>query len=322
MSDLQGYLRRLLPAFAVVLATGISARASDLLIAMPNWPSGQATANILKVALKKEFGLDADVREMGTLIAFAGLNSGEVDIHPEVWLPNLDNLVDKYVKEAGTVALSPKGVPAWQGICANRTAAEKYGIRDVSDLSDPKKTAALDTDGDGRGEMWIGAQTWSSTAIERIRANGYGYAKTMTLLEMPEDVGMAAVDAADATDRPIVFACYAPHYVFELHDIVRLTEPPHDPAKWKIVLPSEDPLWLSKSSAHVAWGAAHFHIAYATSLGKRYPKVMEFLKKIDLKPEEVTKMAYALQVERQDPYKYAVQWVAERGARVDGWAKP
>ena len=194
--------------------------------------------------------------------------------------------------------------------------------RDISDLSDPKKTAAFDTDGDGHGEMWIGAQTWSSTSIERIRANSYGYAKTMTLLEMPEDVGMAAVDAAEATQRPMVFGCYAPHTVFKLHDIVRLTEPPYDPAKWKVVLPSEDPLWLSKSSAPVGWDAAHYHIAYATSLRKEHPEVVKFLERVDFKPEEGTDMSYALQVERQDPYEFAEQWVAKNAARVDGWAKP
>ena len=115
-------------ATALIMACSAAARAADLVIAMPNWSSGQATANILKVGLKKEFGLDAEVVEMGTLIAFAGLDSGKVDIHPEVWLPNLDNLVDRYVTKAKTVALSPKGVPAWQGICANRAAAND-GIR-------------------------------------------------------------------------------------------------------------------------------------------------------------------------------------------------
>lgn len=296
-----------------------SSHAADLVIAMPNWSSGQATANILKVSLKQEFGLDADAVEMGTLIAFAGLNSGTVDIHPEVWLPNLDNLVRKYVTEDGTVALSPIGVPAWQGICATRVAADKYGIRDVSDLNDTKKTAALDTDGDGRGEMWIGAQTWSSTTIERIRANSYGYAKTMTLLEMPEDVSMAAVDAAEATQRPMVFNCYAPHVVFKLHDIVRLTEPPFDPAKWKIVLPSEDPAWLSKSSAAVGWSTAYYHIAYATRLRQKYPEVARFLDNVRLTPEDATDMSYAIQVERQDPYKFATQWVAKNQARVKEW---
>lgn len=309
-------------AVSALVGASFPAGAADLVIAMPNWWSGKATANIIKVGLKKEFGLDADAVEMGTLIAFAGLDSGQVDIHPEVWLPNLDNLVKRYVTDAGTVAISPIGVPAWQGICATKVAADKDGIRDIADLSDEKKTAVLDTDGDGRGELWIGAPTWSSTEIERIRANSYGYAKTLTLLEVQEDVGMAAVDAAEATERPMVFACYAPHAVFKLHDIVRLTEPPYDAAKWKVVLPGEDPQWLSKSNAAVGWDAAHYHIAYATSLRQKHPDVVRFLDRIDFKPEEAIDMSYALQVERQDPLAFAEQWVAKNQARVDGWAKP
>src|SRR5688572_17211641 len=166
-------LAGLVAALSWVAGCGMAASA-DIVIAMPNWPSGQGTANILKVGIAERFGLDAEVQPLGELIAFAGLDSGAVDIHPEVWLPNLDNLVKRYVTDEGTVALSPVGVPAWQGICATRVAAEANGIDDISDLSDPAKTAALDTDGDGRGEMWIGAETWSSTAIERIRANSYG----------------------------------------------------------------------------------------------------------------------------------------------------
>lgn len=309
-------------AVSMFVSAGMGARAADLVIAMPNWSSGQATANILKVAIEREFGLEADAIEMGTLIAFAGLDSGKVDIHPEVWLPNLDNLVERYVTDAGTVAISPVGVPAWQGICATRIAVERHGIKDISDLNDPQKTAALDTDGDGRGEMWIGAQTWSSTGIERVRANSYGYAQSLTLLEMPEDVGMAAVDAAQATDQPLVFACYAPHAVFKLHDIVRVTEPPHDPAKWKIVLPSEDPAWLTRSSATTGWDAARYHIAYAASLRAEHPEIAAFLDRVAFEPEEAVEMSYALQVERQDPYEFAQQWVEENAERVDAWAKP
>lgn len=316
------WCRGIAAAVSTLVLASTSAYAAELVIAMPNWPSGQATANILKVALKKEFGIEADATEMGTLTAFAALNSGEVDIHPEVWLPNLDNLVKQYVTDAKTAAISPLGGDGWQGICATRVAADKVGIKDISDLSDPKKTAALDTDGDGRGELWIGAETWSSTTIERIRANSYGYAKTLTLLEMPEDVGMAAVDAAVATDQPMVFGCYAPHVVFKLHDIVRLTEPPYDPAKWKIVLPTEDAAWLSKSSAPVGWDAAHFHIAYATSLRKKHPEVVKFLERVSFTTDEVTEMSYAIQVDRKDPFTFAEEWVASHDARIKEWAKP
>lgn len=319
-------MRRLLQGMA--LAAGLSgltagaAQARDLVIAMPNWPSGQVTANILKIGLKKQFNLEATVTEMGTLIAFNGLNGGDVDIHPEVWLPNLDNLVKKYVTDAGTVAVSPVGGEGWQGICATRAAADGAGIKDIADLSDAKKTAALDTDGDGKGELWIGAPTWSSTTIERIRANSYGYANTLSLFETPEDVGMAAVDAAEATDRPMVFACYAPHVVFKLHDIVRLTEPPYDAAKWKIVLPTEDAEWLSKSSASVGWDKAHFHIAYATALGKQHPEVAKFLERVSFSAEEATEMSYGVQVDGKTPAELAERWVAAHEERIKEWAKP
>lgn len=313
---------RFLPAvLAAMLAASVAlpATAADLVIAMPNWPSGQATANILKVGIAKKFGLDAEVKELGTLNAFVGFEAGTVDIQPEVWRPNFEDVVRKYVTEKGVGQLTERSVPAWQGLCATPEAAKT--IKSAADLSDPEKTKVLDTDGDGKGEMWIGAATWLSTGIERARAAGYGYDKTLTLFEAEEEVAMAAVDAAVATERPMVFYCYAPHHVFELHPIARLEEPPHDAAKWKI-LPPSDPLWVSKSSASTAWQAAHFQIAYATAFGKKHPDVAKFLEKVDLSPEEVTKMSYALEVERQAPADYAKKWAEDNAARIDGWAKP
>ena len=67
----------------------------------------------------------------------------------------MDDLVKKYVDEKGEVTLSNKSVAAWQGLCA--TAAAAKTIKSVADLTDPEKTKVLDTDGDGRGEMWIGS---------------------------------------------------------------------------------------------------------------------------------------------------------------------
>lgn len=297
------------------------ALSADLLVAMPNWPSGQAAANIIKYGIKQKLNLDADVREMGSMTAFAGMDSGEVDVYPEVWLPNLDSLVKKYVDGRKTVDLSPKGVPATQGICVTRETADKYGVKDISDLADPKKAAVFDTDGNGKGEMWIGALGWSSTSIEKIRAKSYGYDKTMTLLQMPEDMAMAAVDAAAASGQPMAFYCYTPHHMFKLHDIVQLTEPKYDPAKWHIVMPSDDPDWLTKSEAPVAWDASHFYIGFASSTAKRLPKVAAFLSHIDFTPEEVTEMSYALQVDRQDPAKFAQDWVARHQDRLNAWSK-
>jgi len=311
----------MLLATGTVLSLTTWTMAADLVIAMPNWPSGQAGANILKLAIAKKFGLDAEVRELGTMLAFAGMASGEIDIVPEVWLPNFDDVVKRHGAEgAKDVVLSHLAVSAWQGLCATSDAASA-GIKDVSDLNDPAKTALLDTDGDGQGEVWIGASTWKSTGIERVRANSYGYAKGVTLVETEEDVAMAAVDAAVATGRPMVFYCYAPHHVFKLHDIVRLSEPPYDAAKWKIASPSDDPLWINNSSAPVAWGPVEFHIAYSAAFAAKHPDVAAFLEKVDFKPDEISAMSYALQVDRQLPADYAKAWVDQNGSRVDGWGR-
>jgi glycine betaine/proline transport system substrate-binding protein len=311
----------MLLATATVLSLASATVAADLVIAMPNWPSGQAGANILKLAIAKKFGLDAEVRELGTMLAFAGMASGEVDIVPEVWLPNFDDLVRRHGAQGDKdVVLGHSAVSAWQGLCATSDAVGA-GIKDVSDLSDTAKTALLDTDGDGQGEVWIGAPTWKSTGIERVRANSYGYAKSVTLVEAEEDVAMAAVDAAVATGRPMVFYCYAPHHVFKLHDIVRLTEPPYEAAKWKIASPADDPLWITNSSAPVAWGPVEFHIAYSATFAAKHPEVAAFLEKVDFKPDEISAMSYALQVDRQLPQDYAKAWVDDNGGRVEEWGR-
>lgn len=313
--------KTLLAATLLVGTQAIPSLASELVIAMPNWPSGQVSANIMKIVIKDELGLDAKVEEMGTLTAFSGLETGAVDVHPEIWRPNLDSLIKKYVDEEKKVALSPKSMAAWQGICATRAAAETVGIRDINDLNDPEKTAKLDTNGDGIGEMWVGAASWSMTPIEKVRANSYGYSKNLDLLETSEEVGMAAVDAAEATGQPMVFACYAPHYVFKLHDIQRLTEPKHDAAQWNIILPIDDPAWFTKSTAKTAWSTGQVQVGYAASLKKRHPDVVKLLNNIDFTPDEASQMAYALEVEKQKPYDYAVSWVASHKDRVRGWVQ-
>ena len=58
-------------------------------------------------------------------------------IHPEVWLPNQQNLHDTYVTKKGTVSMNPNGVPSFTGVCATKCTIERTGIKALSDLTDP-----------------------------------------------------------------------------------------------------------------------------------------------------------------------------------------
>jgi glycine betaine/proline transport system substrate-binding protein len=294
---------------------------TTVVIGVPDWASARATANIIKVVLEQNLAVAVELKAMSNEDIFAGMDAGTVHAHPEVWEPNLDALRKTYVEQRGTVREAPHAVSASQGLCTTRKTAAELDIRSVDDLSDRVKAVLFDTDFDAKGEMWIGDPTWTSTQVEKIRAQSYGYYKTMTLLEGPEEVALAGIDAAIAVGRPVVFYCYRPHYLFELHDIVRLEEPAHDPAKWRIVLPREDPDWLAKSTASVAWGESHFRIDYAAALADSLPEAARLLDAISLDTETVSRMSYALVIERKEPGAFAREWVDAHDDVVASWVE-
>ena len=155
--------------------------------------------------------------------------------------------------------------------------------------------------------------------MEKIRAKSYGYAETMQLKEMDESLALAEVDNAVSQDKDIVFFCYTPHHMFALHELVILKEPAYDEAKWTVIQPTDDPEWLEKSDAAVAWNTAFLHIHYATSLEGDQPEAANMLSKVQLDTATVSAMTYALVVDKQDPAEFAAKWVADNASIVDGW---
>ena len=307
---------------AALLTAGVSSsHAADVVIGVPNWPSVAATASILKVVLEDNFGLEVELQNGTNPVIFEAMDSGSMHVHPEVWLPNQVNLHETFVKTKGTVKMSPNGVPAFQGMCVTKATADRTGIKMLSDLADPDMAKNFDTNGDGRGEVWIGASGWASTNIEKIRAKSYGYDETMELLEMDETLAMAEVDNAVAKDADHAFFCYTPNHMFALHDLVVLEEPEFDASKWKVIQPTDDPEWLEKSDAPVAWDLAYLHVHYATSLEEAHPEAAAMLGNVKLTTDLVSSMTYALVVEKANADDYAKQWVQDNAGLVDSWMK-
>ena len=298
-----------------------SAQAADVVIGVPNWPSAAATASILKVVLEDNLGLEVELQNGTNPVIFEAMDTGSMHVHPEVWLPNQTNLHDKYVTSKGTVRMSPNGVPSFQGMCVTKASAERTGITAIADLADPDMAKNFDSNGDGLGEAWVGASGWASTNIEKIRAKSYGYDETMELLEMDEALAMADLDAAIAKDANHVFYCYTPNHMFALYDLVILEEPPYDASKWTIIQPTDDPEWLEKSSAPVAWDLAYLHVHYAASLEESHPEAAALLSKVKLTTDQVSHMTFGLVVEKMSADDYAVQWAKDNAELVDSWMK-
>lgn len=293
--------------------------AADVVIGVPNWPSVQATAHILKVAIENKLGLTVELKNGSNKAVFDEMDAGTIHVHPEAWLPNLDHLKRQYVDAKKSVKMNPSGGVGTQAMCVTKGTAERTGIVELKELRNPEMAKKFDLDGDGKGDVWIGAEGWGSTPIERIRARSYGYDDTMTLRAMAEDTALAEVDDAVKQSKDIVFFCYTPHHMFNVNELVILKEPAYDATKWIIVQPSPTPGWLEKSSADVAWENASLNVSYATSLEKDQPKAAAMLAKVTLTTEALSAMTFALSVEKQDPAEFAAKWVEENAQTVDSW---
>jgi glycine betaine/proline transport system substrate-binding protein len=310
-------------ALALLATTALpmagAAQAADLVLGVPNWPAANATSNILKVVIEENFGLDVELQNGTNPIIFEAMDAGSMHLHPEVWLPNQVNLHKKYVEEAGTVIMNENPVQAVQGMCVTKHTAETHGITSINDLTDPDKMAIFDKDGNGTPEVWIGAPGWASTAIEKIRAKSYGYDQTVELKEYDGTVAWGELGAAANADDPWIGFCYEPHFIFVAYDLVYLDEPPHDPATWTIVQPTDDPAWLEKSQASTAWKGATLHLHYAASVAENFPEVAAMLDAYEMPPEVLSQAGYALSVEGVDVETFARDWVAANEEIVLGW---
>jgi glycine betaine/proline transport system substrate-binding protein len=310
-------LKTLLISGTILAST--PAIAADIAIGVPNWPSVTVTAKILETAIEQNLGYDVELQNGTNSIVFEAMDSGSMQIHPEIWMPNQQNLVDKFVNERSTVVMSENSAGAFQGMCVDKATSEQYGITSIDDLTLPEVAELIDRDGDGKGDLWIGVTGWQSTNVEKIRAKSYGYDQTMELKESDDTIAYAEMDNLVKQGKPWIGFCYGPHYAFALQDLVRLEEPEHDPEKWNVAQPDQDPNWLENSEAGVAWPSLSIHVAWAKALEEEYPGIANMLSNVQLTTDQLSGMTYALVIEKQDADEYARQWIADNEDEVLNW---
>lgn len=303
----------------VAAALSSPAKAADITIGVPNWAAAEAISYMLETLIERETGLDVDHVSSTNPVIFEAMHNGDMDVHPDVWLPNQANLTERFVEKEGTVALSDNDYGGFAGFCVTRKTAEALKIKSIYDLADPDIAKQFDTDGDGKGEVWVGASGWAGTAIDTVRLTTYGVGETFQLLEMDETIAIARMKEASASGKPFATLCFAPHLMFLLADLVQLEEPAYDESKWTMVQPTDDPNWLEKSHIEVAYPPIRIQIAYARRLEEEAPRALEIMRGVQLDTETVNQWNFQI-VEEKRPVKDVIDtWLAANKERVDGW---
>lgn len=311
--------RKLVFASAALISLNTAVAADEINIGVPNWAAAQVITDIMAKVLTNELGVQVNLVPGTNPVIFEAMDTGDLDVHPDVWLPNQKNLVQTYVEERGSVALSQAPYGGGRGLCVTQQTVEKTGIKDIYDLTDPDIARQFDTNGDGKGEIWVGAAGWASTTIEKVRMHSYGIAETFELLEMDEEAGMARIRAAQVSGEPFATNCVRPNAMHMIADLVQLEEPAYKEDEWVMVTPTDDANWLEKSDIEVAWPPINVHVAYATRLKDSHPEAAAILSRVSFETEMINEFIFQVMEEKKEPQAVADAWLEAHNDRVKGW---
>ena len=309
-----------LSAVFIAAASTTAMAAEKVNIGAPPWTGAQAIAHLIKEVVESRIGGEAALVPGNNASIFQAMDQGkgDIDVHPDVWLPNQQSFTKKYVDGAGTVALSDKPYEGKQSFCVTKAFSEKNKVTSIFDLARPEIAKMMDADGNGKGEIWIGAPGWASANVNEVKVRDYGLMPFMEPIRAAQAVMTATVGDSIKKGIGYAFYCYSPHAIWFQHDIVRLEEPAFDPAKYKAIQPSDDPDWFAKSKVMTEDALKKVQIAYSKSLKERSPAIAELLANIQLDGETVSGFAYEIEGGK-DAATVAKEWVAKNSKRVDGW---
>jgi len=312
-------LTRNLISAAVLSAMSLPAFAEEVKIGVPSWTGAQAIAYVLGEVVTSRIGGTVEYVPGNNATIFQAMDQGkgDIDVHPDVWLPNQESFTKKYVDDAGTVTLSSNPYEGNQGFCVSKDFGMANNITDITDLGRPDVAALMDSDGNGKGEMWIGAPGWASANVNEVKTRDYGLLDFIEPIRAEESVKTARIKDSIAKGEGYAFYCYKPHAVWFMFDVEMLTEPTFDPANYNMIQPSDDADWYEKSKVATKDALKQVQIAWSNSLVDRSPAIADFFDNFALTADDVSGLAFEISANGKDPADVAKAWVDANSDRVD-----
>lgn len=255
---------------------------------------------------------------MAHSLVWPGLDKGVIDVFPEVWLPNHKSGFDKYVKgEKSAEAVLAYG-GAVQGWWIPTWVSEEYGIKEVTDLNTNAKL--FDLNQNDKGDIWIGAISWPSTPMWKVKMREYGMLEHWDAVTTEQWTFLALLKEKMRKKEPIIFFYWTPEWVFAKYDLTQVKEPPYDSEKWKF-----DEKNLENSYVACEFEPATVYTCVSTKLKDRLPKAYQFFKNWYIPIEEMNPLIADLEDvpgnPKQDVKEVAKKWVEKHPDIVNDWLK-
>lgn len=269
------------------------------------WTGDWLTIYVPKVLLEDELGYTSEIADLSTPGCWTAVGSGEADLWTDAWLPNQEDLQEKYAdttESLGTIYGGPED-PCLQFWMVAKWVSEQYGITSATHLDNPEFAQMFDVDGDGIGDIMGCDAAWKCAEINDEMIAGYGLDDLYEQKYGAEAMMEAAIMGRLIKNEPVLFYFYTPHPFFVDYII------------GEDVIILEDPLGY--------WGEPATIIKAANSdWVVQNPKAAEIVRQVKMTSADIA-WAMVQIAERGDDAAtleaIAREWMAANQAEVDSW---
>ncbi|GAA2399276.1 ABC transporter substrate-binding protein [Nonomuraea africana] len=284
--------------------SGSAPAAGTVNIAINPWVGYEATAAVIAHLLTDKLGYTVQKKELKEEVAWAGFETGEVDVIVENW--GHDDLKKKYIDEK-KVALSAgstgnKGVIGWY---VPQWMADKYP--DITDYKNLNKYADLfkTSESGDKGQLLDGDPSYVTNDEALVKNLKLDF-KVVT--GGSEAALLESAVQAQEQQKPLLFYFWTPHWLFDKVKLARVKLPPYttgcdaDPKK---VACDYGELDLDKIVSK----------KFADTGGKAY----ELVKNFSWTNEDQNAVANDIQNNGMSAEEAAKKWVAANQAKWQAW---
>jgi len=285
--------------FASVLALGTTSANAECKARLGDfdWSSANIHTAISAFILEKGYGCQVEVTKGSTTPIMAAHYDKQLDVITEVWYDNIIANYEPYVENGTIMNIGVNTPDSQQAFYVDKTTADKYNLKSVEDMKDPK-IAALFTDPEdpSKGRMTSCISGWTCYTVNLVKQKEYGLDEFYTNFDPGSGGALdAAIAGAFAKKKPIFTYYWAPTGLMGKVDLVRLTEPKFSKKCWDDMSAVVEDIKANGPDAYKPSCACEYRDmaltkSVLTEWAKAHPKETKFLEKYTVPTATVNKM--------------------------------
>ncbi|UCG10121.1 MAG: ABC transporter substrate-binding protein [Dehalococcoidia bacterium] len=291
-----------------------------LVITELNWDSPRYQAYIFGFIIEHGYGYPIEYVSGSSISMFEGVMAGEIDIYPEIWLPNQQQVWDQAMEESGFIPFIPVTITNddnWQSLFTVPTFViegdPSRGIEplapDLKSVQDLKRPEIIelfeDPEDPGKGRIYTCIPGWECEKIHLKQIDALGLDEYYNAFPPGSEAGLwASLKAAHDKGEPWLGVVWAPTWIAGMLDLTVLEETPYSPELFEQGL--------------CAWPSADLWIVTSNEFGEKAPELFPFLLKIRMTTEELN-LGLAYMLENDAESDEAALWFLKN--RQEVWLK-